>query len=283
MRHYVSRPYQRPASTIPRVSATSHLSSSRRDSSQPPAPPYVVLALEDTFRISARGNNGIVTTSSSTVPSRLRQALRNVPSEGGVAEDVFGAFSTPAGGEDDEESGDLVVIPALGDPEVEDDVRTLLGRHGLQTRRIQDEFGDNEEDERMEIDELDMDVDSMDAGAGMRPVSVGPEPESEWDCVSSHAPSRTSSPPPGVVSGNRWRMWPSVEPVTQEEQELEEEDEEDTYGGQQCTSSDSLDIAGTCFDPSGAYIYVGTTESVAEWKVRGAEKRWWLDEGNEWC
>ncbi|THU80730.1 hypothetical protein K435DRAFT_874078 [Dendrothele bispora CBS 962.96] len=315
VRHHVPRPYTRPPLTVPGVSATSHLSSSRRDATLLPSPPYVVLALEDTFRISARGSSGVVTTSSSTVPMHTsRQVLRNVPSRelgmgtSGVAEDVFGAFSTPAGGEDDEETGDLVVIPPLGDSEVDDDVRTLLGRHALQTRRLRDEsrrlrdeIEDNEEDdERMDIDELDMEVDSVEVGVtGARSV-VGPaglESEPEWDCISSHTPSRTSSPPPGttgVASGNRWRMWPSVEPVTQEAEEedalLESEDDEDMGGVGGCggteqstSSADDLDIAGTCFDPSGAFIYVGTTESVVEWNVRGAEKRWWLDEENDWC
>ncbi|KAF7289628.1 DUF2415 domain-containing protein [Mycena chlorophos] len=35
------------------------------------------------------------------------------------------------------------------------------------------------------------------------------------------------------------------------------------------------DLAGACFDPSGAYVYVASKVGVAEWKVRGAEKRWW--------
>jgi hypothetical protein len=38
---------------------------------------------------------------------------------------------------------------------------------------------------------------------------------------------------------------------------------------------EDVDIAGTCFDPTGAFLYVGTTTGVAEWAVRGSEKRWW--------
>ena len=37
------------------------------------------------------------------------------------------------------------------------------------------------------------------------------------------------------------------------------------------------DLAGTCFDPSGEYIYVGAVGGIAEWKVRGAEQRWWSE------
>ncbi|KAJ6545010.1 hypothetical protein DFH09DRAFT_1040510 [Mycena vulgaris] len=36
-------------------------------------------------------------------------------------------------------------------------------------------------------------------------------------------------------------------------------------------------LAGACFDPSGAFIYVASDTGVAEWGVRGAEKRWWVD------
>lgn len=38
-----------------------------------------------------------------------------------------------------------------------------------------------------------------------------------------------------------------------------------------------VDIAGTCFDPSGEYIYVGSVRDISEWKVRGAEQTWWSD------
>ncbi|KAJ7471420.1 hypothetical protein B0H11DRAFT_2237326 [Mycena galericulata] len=36
-------------------------------------------------------------------------------------------------------------------------------------------------------------------------------------------------------------------------------------------------LAGACFDPSGAFVYVAAETGVAEWGVRGAEKRWWVD------
>lgn len=39
-----------------------------------------------------------------------------------------------------------------------------------------------------------------------------------------------------------------------------------------------LDLAGTCFDPSGRWVYVASTGGIVEWSVRGAEKTWW-DEG----
>ncbi|KAI0058752.1 hypothetical protein BV25DRAFT_1901973 [Artomyces pyxidatus] len=38
-----------------------------------------------------------------------------------------------------------------------------------------------------------------------------------------------------------------------------------------------LDLAGTCFDPEGGFVYVASTGGIVEWGVRGAEKRWWTE------
>lgn len=40
-------------------------------------------------------------------------------------------------------------------------------------------------------------------------------------------------------------------------------------------STARLDIAGVCFDPTGAYMYVATTDGITEWTVQGVERRWW--------
>lgn len=42
---------------------------------------------------------------------------------------------------------------------------------------------------------------------------------------------------------------------------------------------DALDIAGVCFDPTGAYMYVATTEGITEWAVQGSSQRWWSSSG----
>lgn len=36
-----------------------------------------------------------------------------------------------------------------------------------------------------------------------------------------------------------------------------------------------LDIAGVCFAPGGAHMYVATVDGITEWTVRGTEVRWW--------
>jgi WD40 repeat protein len=45
------------------------------------------------------------------------------------------------------------------------------------------------------------------------------------------------------------------------------------------TSPEGLDLAGVCFDSSGAKMYVASTGSLTEWDVLGSEKRWFYDDG----
>ncbi|PFH47846.1 hypothetical protein AMATHDRAFT_6350 [Amanita thiersii Skay4041] len=45
-------------------------------------------------------------------------------------------------------------------------------------------------------------------------------------------------------------------------------------------AGDELDLAGVCFDPSGAKVYVASAKSVVEWSLKGADKRWWS--GGAW-
>lgn len=271
------RPYQRPppnaralaASIVNanarhiRASPTSHISnpSSRREA------PHVVLALEDTFRIPSRSSDperGPSGSSDTNGPQRRR---------------------------DPEE--DLVVIPPLGDREVEADVRALLGSHGIRSRRVGAvgvaiaSQGDDDEDYEERNDDSRMQVDELDA-----------EPELEWDCVPSHVPSRSSSPSPsatsGTAAGNRWRAWPRLESASgarsqggndenlEDEGDAEDEDEDQDRCRIASGYNPDLDLAGTCFDPTGGYIYAATTEGVVEWNVRGSDKKWWSDSVNVW-
>jgi hypothetical protein len=57
----------------------------------------------------------------------------------------------------------------------------------------------------------------------------------------------------------------------------EEEDAETDVVGPDDGPDSEVDLAGTCFDPSGGYVYVASVNGVAEWSLRGAEKRWWAD------
>ncbi|KAI6155295.1 WD40-repeat-containing domain protein [Pisolithus tinctorius] len=112
--------------------------------------------------------------------------------------------------------------------------------------------------------------------------------EMEGDCISSRGPSRSSSPPPSIhlpvqpspsptrstTGGRHTSSRPSSHPrrrtITRE----------DAIFDLTPTQDYDYDIAGTCFDPDGGFIYVAATDSVSEWAVRGANKRWWG--GSEW-
>lgn len=138
---------------------------------------------------------------------------------------------------------EVLVIPPLGDRAVEREVRRVLGHHGVPARfRI--------EEEREEEMGMEMDVDLGGEREEVRPVYGYAHPHSHLR---------------GYATGDG---------------ESEEEGEEGR--GRECDLAwedpeQERNIAGACFDPSGAYIYVASDAGVAEWGVRGAEKRWWVD------
>ncbi|OBZ66135.1 Uncharacterized protein C4G3.03 [Grifola frondosa] len=220
-----------------------------------PPPPRIVLfsgALEDTFRISGSDSNG-------RHPRRTRRMYRREDADA-----------------DDDAEG-IVVIPPLGDREVENDVRRLLGRHGVRSRSTTvlntDAAQDRTAGEGGADEEMDVDVDEL-----------------ESDCFSSHTPSRASSPAPS-----------SQHPSSSSARDLLRMQRPGLLARRESSgpylprrSSEGLarrhrrslqneavdadvDLAGTCFDPSGAFVYVASVEGVAEWRVRGAEQTWWTD------
>lgn len=237
----------------PRPRSISPRSQSRPSAeSLPPPPPRIVLfsgALEDTFRIP---------TSSSRRP-RLGHHLRS-------SDDV----------NPDDDADGLVVIPPLGDRRIEDDVRRLLGRHGLRARLDRDDHHDGGDGEaRPAADDAgeEMDVDEL-----------------ESDCLSSHTPSRASSPaPPAQQPSAR----PSERLRVSRPGLLMRRESSGPYSTSQrgtglarrprrsetgaAAADVDQDLAGTCFDPSGCRVYVASVNGLAEWSVRGAEQRWWID------
>ncbi|KAF7336986.1 DUF2415 domain-containing protein [Mycena venus] len=138
---------------------------------------------------------------------------------------------------DDADAGDVLVIPPLGDRAVEREVRRVLGHHGVPSR-----FRIEEEPEEMQA-----------------PV---------YGHVRSHGH--------GHGHGRRRRLHTRGYSPEDSEEEVEEcpppsRDNADPTAN----ASEERNLAGACFDPSGAYIYVASDAGVAEWGVRGAEKRWW--------
>jgi len=125
--------------------------------------------------------------------------------------------------------------------------------------------------------------------------------ELESDCVSSHTPSRSSSPSPSTnmpVQASPARFSPGPNNgtpgvssghirvrrrrVQDNEWDVGSAVDADVVDGDVEANEDGggLDLAGTCYDPTGGFIYVAAVTGVTEWSVLGAEKRWWVD--NAW-
>ncbi|KAH9942744.1 hypothetical protein B0H21DRAFT_750157 [Amylocystis lapponica] len=219
----------------------------------PLPPPRIVLfsgALEDTFRIPDLS------------PRWRPRPSRRVLSREDLAED---------------EADSIVVIPPLGDREVEDDVRRLLGRHGLQTRRTESVDREWVREDGAGWEHLE------EAGEGEMDVD-----ELESDCFSSHTPSRAPSPvsaaPPMSRSLDMLRA-PRPSLLVRRESSgpyIARQTPGASRRHRRALQADVIpdvdqDLAGVCFDPSGTCVYVASTRGVAEWKVRGAEQRWWAD------
>ncbi|KAI0636006.1 WD40-repeat-containing domain protein [Trametes polyzona] len=231
-------------------------------------------ALEDTFRIP--------TSESSSASTRrsLRRARRIRSRE------VLSA---------DEDQDDIVVIPPLGDREVDNNVRRLLGsRFGSRTALLN---ADSDPREPLES-----------GGDGPREGEEIDVDELESDCLSSHAPSRSGSPAPAsqlslqssgirplellrsrptllarresngpYSTGGRWA--PSSASGSRRHRRGPAQSREAGRGEE--SVDEELDLAGVCFDPSGTSVYVASVKGIAGWRVRGAEQQWWA--APEWA
>ncbi|KAF5359501.1 hypothetical protein D9756_003545 [Leucocoprinus leucothites] len=222
-----------------------HLATSpspQRRSSAPTVHPQIIEALNDAFRIPTPSYSPPSSISDSTWRTLRLSHVRN--------------------GREGDDYEEIVVVPSLGDRNLESEVHALLNARPRDVD--EDEEGDpntgsshgdysyrpprSRPVNRSERQEEDMEVDEL-----------------ESDCLSSHAsrstspiPSETTGrPPPGL--GQRRSQTQKVLPA-------------------EISYRDDLDIAGTCFDPAGGCIYVASKESVVEWSLRDADKRWWLDQ-----
>jgi hypothetical protein len=162
-------------------------------------------------------------------------------------------------GDDYEE---ILVVPPLGDRNLESEVHALLNPP---TQDYDDE------------DEVDPNTGSSHADYAYQPPTPRSADRSvrqdddmevdelESDCVSSRSPSPIPAQaqdrtPPGLSASSQRRSREKKPRATE------------------IGYRDDLDIAGTCFDPTGRYIYVASKESVVEWSLRDADKRWWLEQ-----
>lgn len=245
----------RPRSTSPPMPPNVGYPSAIRSS---PPPRIVVFsgALEDTFRISS--------TSETRPNSRRRTVGRRLRGR----EEV----------NPDEDVDGIVVIPPLGDPQVEDDVRRLFNQQGLRTRSAVLDRGQIRDSTSAERDrDMPDDDDAMDVD----------EPES--DCFSSHTPSRAPSPalpqsPPAPSRSSEHLRVSRPGPLARRESSGPYSVRRLTRRTRRAERTEldmDVDLAGACFDPTGSSIYVASVKGVAEWTVRGAEQRWWTDP--EWA
>ncbi|KAF8269913.1 WD40-repeat-containing domain protein [Lactarius quietus] len=120
------------------------------------------------------------------------------------------------------------------------------------------------------VDGTEMDVDAEDDAAA--DADDMDDAEAETDCLTSRAPSRAPSPPLGRQPSRRPAA-PSYFP-----DQYSTPDGNGNAGALLAIQTPAhLDLAGTCFDPSGAWLYVASTAGIVEWRVRGGEKRWWSE------
>ncbi|TBU45726.1 hypothetical protein BD309DRAFT_859683 [Dichomitus squalens] len=272
---YQPPPSARPRSTSPTLRSSTTRSST--SSSDPLAPPRIVLfsgALEDTFRIPS---------SDSPFTWRTSRRARRLASRDDVSP------------EEDPES--ILVIPPLGDREVENDVRRLLGRHGMRRTAVLDPETDPREP-------LESATATASEGGRDREGDEMDVDELESDCVSSHAPSRAGSPAPasqmslqssgtralellrsrptllarressGPYAASRWGVSSSASSSSARRHRRGTGQGRDPRGEE---GEEEQDIAGVCFDPTGTFVYVASAKGIAEWRVRGAEQRWWTE------
>ena len=276
----------------------------------------IVQALGDAFRIPTSAYSAPSSISDSTWRTLSGLAHRSSASGGGGR----GAGAGAGTGQSEQ---DLLLIPPLGDRDVESEVHALLEGHGglLQqsaTRHpgvvnddedIEDDFAEDEEDDRdTNTGSTHADYEyrigggarsrrnrnrtsrttTRSGGGDSQPLQTQAQAQhlmevdevdgnsSAGECI-SRTPSRSSSPTPSSTLRER-----SVRRHTSSSLPLVSssgDQAKGSYTGEMVYPSDDLDLAGVCFDPYGGRIYVASTEAVAEWGVRGADKCWWFGDG----
>ena len=204
----------------------------------------------------------------------------------------------------DEELDDdgVVILPRLGSSREEEDVSRLLRRHGLRTARTrlrstrrrsetqQDGDGDlemtdvDEQEDRgddMEVDELDTECLSSAGGSrAASPTSMATYNPSHTFSSPSLATPMLSPGPPYVA--RRPRGMRTVNPVSANSittlrvlASASRVRRQETLTEESQKAEDTLNLAGVCFDPTGSHVYVGSSEGIVEYRLKGAEKTWW--------
>ncbi|OJA08493.1 hypothetical protein AZE42_02854 [Rhizopogon vesiculosus] len=137
---------------------------------------------------------------------------------------------------------------------------------------VADRTGGSDEGDMMDLDELE--VDCLSRG-GSPPPTIPYRPSSPYRPISPSPlvsqPYHPTSPPYRPASPPYRPATPSFHPYRRTSRRTQGEEGE----VERALQREDVDIAGTCFDPTGGFLYVATTGGVAEWTVRGSGKRWW--------
>ena len=174
--------------------------------------------------------------------------------------------------EREEDEAALLLIPALVEGIEARDVQEILNRHGIlasDRRRDGDEDADGEDDRNTgsAVADFDYPYEFGDSSVWRSNAEIHDDGREEDMALDERPPSSR-----GGGAGFNW--------ITGREEDEEEEREEKPQEGEVADETcGELDLAGVCFDPSGSRLYVASTRTVAEWHVRGAEKRWWSGDG----
>lgn len=156
----------------------------------------------------------------------------------------------------------MVIIPRLGDSEVDTPVRTFLRTYGLQGPA--DDF-----DHHMQVDDED--------------CASGEEDEEDRDEHEDHEEASGAYEVREMYHDRSHVVYAPVaygdENHTYDEHmdwtPMDDHSDLTLMGEDVADDEDNVDITGLCFDPTGKRFYVATMHGVGEWSVRGAEKRWW--------
>ncbi|KAJ7249188.1 hypothetical protein B0H12DRAFT_1122248 [Mycena haematopus] len=205
----------------------------------PPSVQRTPSALATAASPSASGHRTTPATPSSSHRTRIVRTLED-------------AFRVAAAGD-----ADVLDIPPLGDRAVEREVRRVLGHHGVPARFRRE-------------DEMDVDSDHADLHPRPHAGRGGGGDESDEEIEDGEHECDVDIDLDGILSARTPAML-DLNPNSDLDLDM------DTEPNQERDADEERNIAGACFDPHGAYIYVASDTGVAEWGVRGAEKRWWVD------
>lgn len=208
-----------------------------------------------------------------------------------------------------EDAPRVIRIPPLSSTRSEEDVRNILAAHGivsvLPRDNVQVRSGMNTSSNResltsssnsrtvgpsnesnvprtLETHEMEIDDNTRPAAERSSDTGIPTAPEALLSSSSTRIPLSSSSPhPPGSQPTS-----PSAEDqrgsnITSSSSQQADNRSQPTLPPciELIESTDPLDIAGVCFDPTGTWMYVATADGITEWSIKGANQCWWASGG----